>query len=262
MASNPPGSCCYKGVKHEGDPVGEFVTIGDFEAYVSWPENKSTEHAILLITDVIGHRFNNAQLIADQFAANGYFVLTPDLFDKDPIPLNRPGDFDIMKWLSGEYHPQKKAHLPPVVDPIIDACIIELRTKYNAKKIGAVGYCFGGKYVVRHLRPDSGKIDVGYTAHPSFVDAAELRDIKGPLAISAAETDHIFPTEKRHESEVILKEVGYPYQINLYSGVEHGFAVRGDLNNPVAKYAKESAFIQALQWFEEHLKSPKEKSRL
>lgn len=48
MASNPPGSCCYKGVTHEGDPVGEFVTIGDFEAYVSWPENKSTENAILL----------------------------------------------------------------------------------------------------------------------------------------------------------------------------------------------------------------------
>lgn len=121
------------------------------------------------------------------------------------------------------------------------------------QKIGAVGYCFGGKYVVRHLRPEAGKIDAGYTAHPSFVDTDELKEIKGPLAISAAETDSIFPTEKRHESEVILKETGQPYQINLYSGVEHGFAVRADLNNPVAKYAKESAFIQALQWFEEHL---------
>eukprot|EP01099_Mayorella_cantabrigiensis_P005619 TRINITY_DN4564_c0_g1_i1.p1 TRINITY_DN4564_c0_g1~~TRINITY_DN4564_c0_g1_i1.p1 ORF type:complete len:255 (-),score=42.58 TRINITY_DN4564_c0_g1_i1:204-968(-) len=254
MASNPPGACCYKGVKHEGEATGEFVTIGDFEAYVSWPEDKSTENAILLITDVIGHRFINAQLIADQFAANGYFVLTPDLFDKDPITLNRPDGFDIMKWLNGEYHPQKKAHLPPTVDPIIDASIVELRTKYNAKKIGAVGYCFGGKYVIRHLRPEAGKIDVGYTAHPSFVEADELKDIKGPLAISAAETDHIFPTEKRHESEAILKDTGLPYQINLYSGVEHGFAVRADLSNPVTKYAKESAFIQALQWFEEHLK--------
>lgn len=121
------------------------------------------------------------------------------------------------------------------------------------QKIGAVGYCFGGKYVVRHLRPEAGKIDVGYTAHPSFVDADELKEIKGPLSISAAETDHIFPAEKRHESEVILKELGLPYQINLYSGVEHGFAVRADLSNPVTKYAKENAFIQALQWFEEHL---------
>ena len=68
------------------------------------------------------------------------------------------------------------------------------------------------------------------------------------------ETDQIFPAEKRHETEVILKEVKMPYQINLYSGVEHGFAVRGDIEKPVQKFAKESAFFQALQWFEEHLK--------
>ncbi|KAK7888024.1 hypothetical protein LTR67_009419 [Exophiala xenobiotica] len=254
MASNPPGKCCYQGVKHEGEATGDFSTLGDFEIYTKYPENKSTEKGILIITDVIGHRFVNAQLIADQFAANGYFVMMPDLFHGDPIPLNRPGDFDIMKWMHGEYSEKKIAHLPPVVDPIIDSCLVEMRTKYGCKKIGAVGYCFGGKYVVRHLRPDAGKIDAGYTAHPSFVDADELRDMKGPLAISAAETDAIFPTEKRHETEQILKEVGLPYQINLYSGVEHGFAVRGDLNNRVHLYAKESAFLQAVQWFEEHLK--------
>ncbi len=117
-----------------------------------------------------------------------------------------------------------------------------------------MGYCFGGKYVVRHLRPDSGKIDVGYTAHPSFVDEAELKDMTGPLAISAAETDHIFPTEKRHQTEVILKELGIPYQINLYSGTEHGFAVRGDPEKPATMYAMENAFLQALQWFEAYLK--------
>ena len=120
------------------------------------------------------------------------------------------------------------------------------------KKIGAVGYCFGAKYVVRHLKP--GKVDVGYSAHPSFVEEAELEAIQGPYAISAAETDEIFPTEKRHKSEEILIKTGKPYQINLYSGVTHGFAVRGDPKNRVANYAKESAFLQAVQWFEEHLK--------
>lgn len=106
--------------------------------------------------------------------------------------------------------------------------------------------------MVRFLKP--GQVDVGYSAHPSFVDDDELKAIKGPFAISAAETDQIFPTEKRHRSEEILKEVGQPYQINLYSGVEHGFAVRGDPNNRVVQYAKESAFLQAVAWFEEHLK--------
>jgi hypothetical protein len=31
-----------------------------------------------------------------------------------------------------------------------------------------------------------GKLDVGYTAHPSFVDKEELEGIKGPLSIAAA----------------------------------------------------------------------------
>ncbi len=41
---------------------------------------------------------------------------------------------------------------------------------------------------------------------------------------------------------------------SLYAAVEHGFAVRADLNDPKKKYAKETAFVQALQWFETHLK--------
>ena len=70
----------------------------------------------------------------------------------------------------------------------------------------------------------------------------------------ASETDQIFPAEKRHESEVILKEVKQPYQINLYSGVQHGFAVRCDVNVQQEKYAMESAFLQACAWFDEYLK--------
>lgn len=87
-------------------------------------------------------------------------------------------------------------------------------------------------------------------AHPSFVDEDELRGFKAPLSIAAAETDQIFPSEKRHRSEEILKEVGQPYQINLYSGVVHGFAVRTDITKKHERFAKEQAFYQAVQWFD------------
>lgn len=120
------------------------------------------------------------------------------------------------------------------------------------QRIGLVGYCFGGKYVARHLR--SGKADVGYTAHPSHIEESELRQIQGPLAIAAAEEDQIFPAEKRHQSEAILQELGLPYQLNLYSGVKHGFAVRGDPSDRQIRFAKQSAFLQALEWFGEYLK--------
>lgn len=106
------------------------------------------------------------------------------------------------------------------------------------------------QYVVRHYK--SG-IDVGFVAHPSFVEEEELEAITGPLSIAAAETDSIFPTPKRHKSEEILRKSALPYQINLYSGVIHGFAVRCDLSKKIERFAKEQAFLQAVHWFDEWL---------
>lgn len=231
--------------------------------YFAYPEgNKTTEHAILILTDVIGHRsvspyisnLNilthatrsiNAQLIADQFAANGYLTLMPDLFHGDAIPMNRPADFDMPKWRSG--------HGTERVDPVVEAVIKELKTTHGVKRIGGVGYCFGGKYLARFMAQGKG-IDVGYTAHPSYIDVAELKAVTGPFSIAAAETDAIFPAEKRHESEEILKEMDIPYQLVLYSDVAHGFSTRGDISQRRQRFAKEAAFEQAVVWFNEWLK--------
>jgi hypothetical protein len=68
-----------------------------------------------------------------------------------------------------------------------------------------------------------------------------------------AESDYIFTTEKRHQSEVILGKLDVPWQINLFSDTEHSFSVRGDIGIKRVKWAKERAFEQALAWFEEHL---------
>lgn len=51
-------------------------------------------------------------------------------------------------------------------------------------------------------------------------------------------------------SETLLRALGKPFQISLFSGVAHGFAVRGNLSNKVERFAKEQAFFQAVQWFD------------
>ena len=62
-------------------------------------------------------------------------------------------------------------------------------------------------------------------------------------------------TEKRTLTwnEELLKSTGQPFQINLYSGVVHGFAARADLSNAHIKTCKELAFLQALNWFQYYL---------
>ncbi len=78
--------------------------------------------------------------MADQFAANGYYTVIPDLFNGDPVKLNRPEGFQIMEWLT-KGTSGNNPHTAEYVDPIIEKSIKFLKDK-GYKKIGAVGYCF------------------------------------------------------------------------------------------------------------------------
>ncbi|KAF5001138.1 hypothetical protein FGRMN_1249 [Fusarium graminum] len=248
MASNQPAKCCTVGVRHEGEPTGKMTKIGNsIEAYIATAPADKQKGGIVYIPDIFGI-WNNSKLMADQFAANGYTTIIPDVFNGDVFPNPIPEGFNIMEWFE-KGTDGNNPHTPAQVDPIVVETIKALKEQ-GITKIGAVGYCFGGKYVVRNYKEG---ISVGYVAHPSFVEEDELRAIGGPLSIAAAQTDSIFPAKLRHRSEEILIETGKPFQINLFSGVEHGFAVRGDANNRTVQFAKEQAFYQAVQWFDEHL---------
>ncbi|KHJ31424.1 putative dienelactone hydrolase [Erysiphe necator] len=251
MASNPPSSCCIIGVKHEGNPAGKSINFDSIDAYIAEPSdpNVHPNTAILFLPDVIGI-WQNSKLMADQFASNGYTTLLIDTFNKDPLSLDKPADFDFLGWLN-KGSTGNNPHTAEFVDPIVEKGLAYLK-RNGFTKIGGVGYCFGGKYVTRLLASGKG-LDVGYVAHPSFVTEEELANIKGPYSISAAEIDKIFTTELRHKSEEILIKTGLPYQINLFGGVSHGFAVRCDLSKKIEKFSKEKAFLQAVQWFDEHL---------
>lgn len=104
--------------------------------------------------------------MADQFAVNGYYTLIPDLFNGDPLSLNRPEGFDFMDWLNHGTG-GKNPHTTDAVDPIVQKGLDYLKKK-GFTKIGSVGYCFGAKYTVRFMSKGKG-IDVGYLAHPSSV---------------------------------------------------------------------------------------------
>jgi dienelactone hydrolase len=59
--------------------------------------------------------------------------------------------FDLYGWIAK--HPIDK------VEPQMKAALKTLKEEYGIKKVGAVGYCFGGRYVIRFL--GEGIIDAG-----------------------------------------------------------------------------------------------------
>jgi dienelactone hydrolase len=113
------------------------------------------------------------------------------------------------------------------LDPI-NGTIRCLRKDRNCKKVGAVGFCNGAARVIRALSNDPGvsRVDTRSVAHPADVTANLLQGVQGPLSIASADDD---------------------------PNVRHSFAVRRAITTKAEVYAKKQAFVQAVQWFEEHL---------
>ncbi|KAH8804453.1 Alpha/Beta hydrolase protein [Xylogone sp. PMI_703] len=248
MASNYPSECCAVGFKDEGTPTGDMIKIaGKHDAYVATPPSEAKHEAvgILYIPGALGI-WHNSKLLADEFAANGFVTILLDIFNGDQLDSSvDPVNVELMDWIRNGRN-GRGPHTPCEVDFIIADAIQYMRRDLGLERIGSVGYCFGAKYVIRHC----GKaIDVGYIAHPSFVEEKELAAITGPLSIAAAEIDPMSPAERRHTSEQILQQIGQPYQINLFSGAIHGFADRIRPINTAQRFAKTQAFRQSIQWF-------------
>lgn len=126
-----------------GEPQGSIIQInGKIKAYLAKPSSGEYKQAVLYLPDIFGI-WQNSKLMADAFAAEGYVCLVLDTFNGDPVPLQMPDGFDILKWLN-EGSDGRNPHTAEAVDPIVVAGIDHLK-HIGVTKIAAVGYCIGAK---------------------------------------------------------------------------------------------------------------------
>lgn len=188
--------------------------------------------------------FTDPRRLADSFARAGFLTIAPDLFNGTPAPadINDP-TFDSTAFIA--------KNDPSVIEPILESAINYARNTAGATKVGITGYCFGGRYSFRMANASRGvHADMAFAAHPSMLQDNETAAIGVPVSVAAAETDSLLTAAKRAQIEDILKNTTRPYQMALYSGTSHGFGVRANISDPLQKFGKESAFLQAVRWFE------------
>ncbi|KAJ4294045.1 hypothetical protein N0V90_007734 [Kalmusia sp. IMI 367209] len=239
-----PSSLSNVYVSHDGEPAGFFKNVSGVQIYHSYHNQNVTTggKAILFVTDIYGVPLLENKLLADSLARADYTVIVPDLFNGDAVPSDdREGPaLNLTEW--------RLRHPVAEIDRIIGLTIDYIHNDLQISRIGGVGYCFGGKYVPRFLAEGKG-VDVGFIAHPSGLEAAEIQGIAGPITIAAGELDNAFNVTARYNAESILTGKNTTYQTNFYSGAPHGFAVRPNVTIPRQKYAKEAAYLQAVLWF-------------
>jgi len=241
--ASAPGNCCVVGFKHTGTPTGSTTTIAGVNTYVSEPKQAhpgSEKKVILFFADVFGPVHLNNQLIQDYFAEHGFIVVGLDYFFGDPVQnhMGKEG-WDREAWM---------AKTRKGADECVPRWFEAVKEKYGeTAKYSAVGYCFGATYAVNLAA--TGSLVAAAFAHPATLDESHFEKIKAPLLMSCAETDRTFPVESRRRAEDILVQRKFPYHIQVFSGVSHGFASRGDLGDPAVCWAKEESARSIVQWF-------------
>ncbi|KDQ51147.1 hypothetical protein JAAARDRAFT_41412 [Jaapia argillacea MUCL 33604] len=243
VLASPPAECCVRGVKHSGTPSGSTISLGGMETYVSEPKSgaQGVKRVILFFADVYGPLFLNNQLIQDYFASLGFIVLGPDYFFGNPVHLARETpNFDQDGWMNAAKDKTTE---------ILPSWLKAAKEKYGTDtKYSVVGYCFGAPHTLKLAASD--EVVAAALAHPAFLNEDHFRNIKQPLLLSCAEDDFTFPTPSRRIAEDILVEKKATYHFQVFSGVSHGFAIRGDPNIENQRWAKEESARGIVGWFD------------
>ncbi|KAL5334619.1 hypothetical protein BJX70DRAFT_411164 [Aspergillus crustosus] len=225
--AKPPGACCLQGTLHSGTPRGEFKSIAGVETYITHPDT-SNGHILLYFPDVWG-MFTNGLLVMDAFADAGYTVLGLDYFRGDPVWKHRRNRHDRSDP-NFDYEAWKAKHMN-FADEAVPRWVDAVKEEFErpGTKYACVGYCFGAPYVCDLLASDA--VTAGAFGHPAFLKGEHFANLKKPLFLSCSVQDHTFPTDARRKALDIMDRNGARYQLQLFSGVEHGFALRGNMED-------------------------------
>ncbi|KWN62428.1 dienelactone hydrolase family protein [Burkholderia ubonensis] len=204
-----------------------------FGGYLALPR-RGKGPAVIIVQEIFGV---NAHIrsVADQYAADGYVALAPDVFwrTQPRIELAYEGA-DRDKGI--ELLRKTDANLA-VADIAAAADLLRMRPEADGK-VAAIGYCFGGR--LAYLAAATGKIDAAVAYYGGGIQNA--LDVAGkvtqPILFHYAENDHAIPLAAVDQVKAAFAGRDNA-AFHLYPGAEHGFncAERASYNQRAAALA-------------------------
>jgi dienelactone hydrolase len=152
------------------------------------------------------------------YAAQGYVVFAPDIFGKDIRPKTVP-EMQVQTTLFDKDRPLMRRRTQLGFD------VLRNNPMVDTSRIATVGYCFGGETGIEFA--ETGAPIVGtVTIHGSFRGYAPegAKNIHGPVLILHGTEDPIAPISEVVSLMDQLRAAKVRFELNLYSGTEHGFS--------------------------------------
>ncbi len=212
------------------------------DAYLALPPG-GRGPALLLFQEIFGVN-RHIRAVADQYAAAGYVVLAPDIFwaQEKRVELGYEGE-DLPRayaFMNG------CAQDPLIADIQAYAAALRARPEISGPRLGAVGYCMGGRmayFAAAHANATASVCYYGGRIQDNLQLAAQ---VKSALQFHYGSKDGMIPPEA-----VDAVRAAHPNaDVNVYDA-DHGFNCwdRGTFDAPAARVA----LARSLEFLAEHL---------
>jgi carboxymethylenebutenolidase len=217
----------------------ERINTGDgtMTTFVAHPDDGGPFPVVVVYMDALGVR-EELRGIGRRIADAGYYVAVPDLYHRFGEGIT----FDASKLPDPDSGEMQR--MQGYVQRIDDAKVIEdtraiLRELANdalasSGPKGCVGFCLGGRLVIRAMTAMPDEFVAGSALHPSHIvsDAPSsphlsIGEMRGELYVGLGGADAFQPPQAFEPARAELERHGVTYVAEIHEGADHGYMIPG-----------------------------------
>jgi carboxymethylenebutenolidase len=231
---------------------GEWVSVrtneGDsIRAWIVYPERSTKAPVVLVVHEIFGLS-TWVRSVADQFAADGFIAIAPDLLTMKNLP---EGPDSVLAPLAvSAIRTLDPARVQRQLDAVAQ---YGMALPAAEKRYGIVGFCWGGGVSFAHAvhSPSLGAAVVYYGTSPPTSELSAVRaPVLGLYGGSDARVDATIPP-----ADSALRALGRTYEHVIYAGAGHGFLRQQAGMEGANLAATRAAWPATIAWFRKYLGS-------